>query len=105
MRIHGIKPIINGAAAKTFQVLLRDGGRPLAEVMELTTGYLSLPDENLKAKGFPVEWLPGNINGLLLKKKETRPETEEERAAKKQEFEKAWAKSPAGKFEMGAATL
>ena len=69
IRIHGIRPVINGAAAKTFQGLLGDGGRPLGEGKELTTAYLSLPDENLKAKGFPVEWLPGNINGLLLKKK------------------------------------
>ena len=32
-------------------------------------------------------------------------ETDEERAAKKREFDKAWAKSPAGKFATEAATL
>lgn len=104
VRIHGIKPTINGAHAKIFQGLLGDGGRSLGEVMELTTGYLSLDDEKLKSKGFPVEWLPGNINGLLLKKKQSNPETEEEKVAQKRKFEKAWAKSPAGKFETEAVT-
>ena len=70
LRIHGIKPQINGAHAKTFQGLLAEGGRSLGEVKELTTAYLSQKNERLREAGYPVEWFPGNINGLLLQKKE-----------------------------------
>ena len=69
-RIHGIKPVINGAAGPIFKRLLENGGRSIDEIKELTTGYLSQPDEKLREKGYPVEWLPGNINGLMLKKKQ-----------------------------------
>ena len=69
-RIHGLKPVINGAAGRTIQKLLGDDGWSLVEVKELITDYLSQLDEKLREKGFPIEWLPGNINGLLLKKKQ-----------------------------------
>jgi len=69
-RIHGFKPHVNGAACKTFQRLLEDDDRSLESVNKLTTDYLNLPDQKLKDKGYPVEWLPGNINGLLLQKKQ-----------------------------------
>lgn len=74
VRIHRFKPHINRAAGKTIQQLLEADGRSLEEVKTLTTDYLNLPDPKLKEKGFPVEWLPGNINGLLLKKKPPEPE-------------------------------
>lgn len=69
LRIHGFKPTINGTAGKTFQNLLGDGGRSLIEIKELTTAYLSQPNQKLIEAGFPVEWLPRNIDGLLLKRK------------------------------------
>lgn len=72
LRIHGFKPQINGAAAKTFQSLLEgNGGRPLGEIKELITDYLSIPDQKLKDKGFPVTWFPESINGILLKKRQS----------------------------------
>jgi len=72
LRIHGFKPQINGAAAKTFQRLLeRDGGRSLGNIKGLITAYLSLSDQKLKDKGFPVTWFPESINGILMNKKQS----------------------------------
>ena len=69
-----MKPHVSRAAGKTFQRLLENDGRSLEAVNKLTTDYLNLPDQKLKDKGYPVEWLPGNINGLLLQKKPSEPE-------------------------------
>jgi len=96
LRIHGFKPAINGAAGKTFQNLLGDGGRSLIEIKELTTAYLSQPNAKLIEAGFPVEWLPGNINGLLLKKKQPEPpqeETEEERLEREDRMKRGYENS------------
>jgi hypothetical protein len=67
LRIHGTKPYVNGAACKTFQTLLNT--KPIEQVNTLTTSYLSLADENLRDKGFPIEWMPNHINRLLLTEK------------------------------------
>jgi hypothetical protein len=63
-RIHGIKPHVNGAACKTFQILLNT--KPIEQVNTLITGYLSLPDENLRNKGYPIEWMQSHITRLLM---------------------------------------
>jgi hypothetical protein len=67
LRIHGTRPHVNGAACKTFQTLLNT--KPIEQVNTLTTGYLSLADEKLRDKGFPIEWMPNHINSLLLAEK------------------------------------
>jgi hypothetical protein len=67
VRIHDIKPKINGADGRIFQSLLET--MPLDQVNSLTTGYLSLADEKLKEKGYPIEWMPNQINGLLMAEK------------------------------------
>jgi hypothetical protein len=67
VRIHGIKPQVNGSACKTFQRLLNT--RPIEQVKTLTTGYLSLKDEKLRDKGYPIEWMSNHITGLLLAEK------------------------------------
>ena len=67
LRIHGIKPHVNGAACKTFQTLLKT--KPIGQVNNLITGYLSLPDEKLRDKGYPIEWMQGHINRLLIAEK------------------------------------
>ena len=67
VRIHGIKPHVNGAACKTFQTLLNT--KSIEQVMNLTTGYLSLADEKLQDKGSPIEWMPSHINRLMMAKK------------------------------------
>jgi len=75
-RIRKEQPFINGTAQKTFKRLLKgdkENQNPpiqIGKLKELITAYLSQLDEKLIEKGFPVEWLPGNINGLLLKKKQ-----------------------------------
>ena len=69
LRIHGTRPYVNGAACKTFKALLN--ARPIEQVNTLTTRYLSLADEKLRNKGFPIEWLPNHINGLLMAEKKT----------------------------------
>jgi hypothetical protein len=66
-RIHGIRPHLNGAACKTFQTLLNT--KSIEQVMNLTTGYLSLADEKLQDKGYPIEWMPSHINRLMMAKK------------------------------------
>lgn len=73
---HGFEPRSNGAAAKTFQKLL-DGDEktgtppiPIGELKELITDYLSLPDEYLIERGYPVELLPKKIDAIRLKKKQ-----------------------------------
>jgi len=78
--IHGIKPLINGKHSAILKKLLegdKENENPPIEIgklKEIITAYLSQTDNNLKEKGFPIEFLPGNINGLLLKKKQ--PERE-----------------------------
>jgi hypothetical protein len=67
VRIHGIKPHVNGAACKTFQTLLNT--KSIEQVMNLTTGYLSLVDEKLRDKGYPIEWMQNHINRLLMAEK------------------------------------
>jgi hypothetical protein len=67
VRIHGIKPHVNGAACKTFQTLLNT--KSIEQVMNLTTGYLSLADEKLQDKGYPVVWMPNHIDRLLMAEK------------------------------------
>ena len=67
VRIYGIKPKINGAEGRIFQSLLKT--MPIDQVNGLTTGYLSLDDEKLRDKGFPIEWMPNHINGLLMAEK------------------------------------
>ena len=67
LRIHGTKPYVNGASYKTFQALLKT--RPIEQVNTLTTDYLSLADEKLRDKGYPIEWMPNHINRLLMAKK------------------------------------
>ncbi len=67
VRIYGIKPKINGAEGRIFQSLLKT--MPIDQVNGLTTEYLSLADENLRDKGFPIEWMPNHINGLLMAEK------------------------------------
>ena len=67
LRIHGTKPYVNGASYKTFQALLKT--RPIEQVNTLTTDYLSLADEKLRDKGYPIEWMPNHINRLLIAKK------------------------------------
>ena len=70
VRIHGIKPHVNGAACKTFQTLLNT--KSIEQVMNLTTGYLSLIDEKLRDKGYPAVWMPNHIDRLLMA--ENKPE-------------------------------
>ena len=70
LRIHGTRPHVNGAACKIFQTLLNT--KPIEQVNTLTTGYLSLVDEKLRDKGFPIEWMPNHINRLLMA--ENKPE-------------------------------
>ena len=67
VRIHGIKPHVNGAACKTFQTLLNT--KSIEQVMNLITGYLSLSDEKLRDKGYPVVWMPNHIDRLLMVEK------------------------------------
>ena len=67
LRIHGIRPHVNGAACKTFQTLLNT--KSIEQVNALITGYLSLPDEKLKDKGFPIEWMQNHINRLMMAEK------------------------------------
>jgi hypothetical protein len=67
VRIHGIKPQINGVHGKIYQSLLKT--TPLEDVNTLTTGYLSLADENLSGKGYPIQWMPNHINRLLMAEK------------------------------------
>jgi hypothetical protein len=69
LRIHGIKPHVNGAACKTFQTLLNTS--PIEQVNTLTTAYLSLADEKLRDKGYPIQWMPNRINELLMPEKKT----------------------------------
>ena len=69
IRIHGFKPQINGADGKIYQSLLET--MPLEDVNTLTTGYLSLADEKLRDKGYPIQWMPNHINSLLLAEKKT----------------------------------
>ncbi len=66
-RINGISPHVNRATCKTFQTLLNT--KPIEQVNNLTTSYLSLDDEKLRDKGYPIEWMPGHINGILMAKK------------------------------------
>ncbi len=66
-RIHGIRPHVNGAACKTFQRLLNT--RSVEQVKTLTTGYLSLADEKLRDKGYPIEWMSNHINRLMMAEK------------------------------------
>ena len=66
-RIHGIRPHVNGAACKTFQILLNT--KPIGQVNTLITGYLSLPDEKLRDKGYPIEWMQNHITRLLMAEK------------------------------------
>jgi hypothetical protein len=66
-RIHGTKPHVNGATCKTFQALLTT--KSIEQVNTLTTDYLSLADEKLRDKGYPIEWMPNHINRLLMAKK------------------------------------
>lgn len=66
-RIHDTRPHVNGAACKTFQALLNT--KPIEQVNALTTGYLSLADDKLRDKGFPIEWMPNHINRLLMAEK------------------------------------
>ncbi len=70
LRIHNLKPTLNGAAAKTFQSLLEKDGRPIEELKSLITSYLLLDDHKLKEAGYPVIWFPSRINGLMLKQKQ-----------------------------------
>jgi hypothetical protein len=63
-RIHGIRPHVNGAACKIFKTLLNT--KPIEQVNNLITGYLSLDDEKLRDKGFPIEWMQNHINRLLM---------------------------------------
>ena len=70
LRINGTIPHVNGAACKIFQTLLNT--KPIEQVNTLTTGYLSLVDEKLRDKGFPIEWMPNHINRLLMA--ENKPE-------------------------------
>ena len=70
LRINGTRPHVNGAACKIFQTLLNT--KPIEQVNTLTTGYLSLVDEKLRDKGFPIEWMPNHINRLLMA--ENKPE-------------------------------
>jgi hypothetical protein len=67
IRIHGFKPQINGADGKIYQSLLK--AMPLEDVNTLTTGYLSLSDEKLREKGYPIEWMPSHVNRLLMAEK------------------------------------
>jgi hypothetical protein len=69
LRIHGTRPHVNGAACKTFQALLNT--KPIEQVNTLTTGYLSLVDEKLRDKGFPIEWMQNHINRLLMAEKKS----------------------------------
>ena len=69
-KIHGFKPTINGAAVKTFQRLLKDDGIGIDELKELIPGYLSLNDDYVRNRGYPVELLPKKINALRLHKKQ-----------------------------------
>ena len=66
-RIHGIRPHVNGAACKIFQILLNT--KPIGQVNTLITGYLSLPDEKLRDKGYPIEWMQNHITRLLMAEK------------------------------------
>ncbi|MBL7020849.1 MAG: helix-turn-helix domain-containing protein [Nitrospinaceae bacterium] len=67
VRIHNIKPQVNGSACKTFQRLLST--RSIEQVNTLTTGYLSLADAKLRDKGYPIEWMPNHINRLMMAEK------------------------------------
>ena len=67
VRIHDIKPQINGVHGKIYQSLLKT--MPLEDVNTLTTGYLSLADEKLRDKGYPIEWMSNHITGLLMAEK------------------------------------
>jgi hypothetical protein len=70
LRINGTRPQVSGGACKTFQTLLNT--KPIEQVNTLTTGYLSLVDEKLRDKGFPIEWMPNHINRLIMA--ENKPE-------------------------------
>jgi len=67
VRIHDIKPQINGVHGKIYQSLLKT--TPLEDVNTLTTGYLLLVDEKLRDKGYPIEWMQNHINRLLMAEK------------------------------------
>ena len=67
VRIHDIKPQINGVHGKIYQSLLKT--MPLEDVNTLTTGYLSLADEKLRDKGYPIEWMQNHITRLLMAEK------------------------------------
>ena len=74
-RIREEQPFLNGTAQKTFKWLLegdKEKQNPpiqIGELKEIITAYLSQQSNKLIEAGFPIEWLPGNINGLLLKEK------------------------------------
>lgn len=70
LRAHGFKPAINGAAGATFKRLLEKDGITINELKELIPEYLSLADDYLTERGYPVELLPKKIDAIRLKKKE-----------------------------------
>lgn len=67
LRIHGIKPHINGVHGKIYKTLLLT--EPIEEVETLTTDFLLLKDKNLQEKGYPITFLPGSIDRLRMAEK------------------------------------
>ena len=76
-RIHNIANThYNGAACSTLKKL--SASRPIDEVKGLITQYLSLDDEALKRKGYPIEWMMTRLNELLINNKSAVLERTEE---------------------------
>ena len=75
LRIRKEQPFINGTAHKILKKLLEGDEEKenppiqISELKELITAYIAKPDEKLREKGYPLEWLPGSINRLRRQKK------------------------------------
>lgn len=79
-RIHDIS--VNTFSSRTWKILrklLED--RPVEEIKFLITQYLSIDDDTLRKRGFPVEWLPDRIAEILMNAGPT-PQDEKEREEK-----------------------
>ena len=99
-RILGIpNPHINGAVCKTLKTLLET--RPADQIKTLVTQYLSLEDQTLQDKGFPIQWLPNRINELLINHSNCGGPTEEELRARKEREDRA-RKELDKKYEVNA---
>lgn len=76
-KTHGYEPYMDGKHSAIFKRLLegdKENGNPpirIEELKELITKFFVLRDGNIFEKRHPVEWLPGQINALRGKKKQS----------------------------------